>query len=318
LEALVLQQEIAEELERERKRNQKELSSMEHRSASLTRQRDEAQRIVVHLRSLIDGQTHHMEHIIRNFANSTDIGEYIDQALENTAQESMSTPPARSSTESPKSMKRLSRPGSRVRLSSGFTSRSSSAASEITPEMESHMNAMDKAQRRLSQMSMPDVADRYLKDKTDAIAAIIRNISEQCAAAVEGLHLAQDAENDEAVIKNETHHLAPSASKADEGSDAGESESGYLSADNRVSSIPPTPDLVHNRSSTSMSMVSTSTIAERSSQQYNPGEIPTKIVEDEDEHLHETEGFVDANETATVSKKPSQNIVHPPAGRVVS
>jgi hypothetical protein len=294
---------------------------MEHRIATLTRQRDEAQRIVVHLRSLIDGQTHHMEHIIRNFANSTDIGEYIDQALENSTQDSASTPPARSSTESPKSMKRLSRPGSRVRLSSGFTSRSSSAASEnnATPEMESHMNAIDKAQRRLSQMSMPDVADRYLKDKTDAIAAIIRNISEQCAAAVEGLHLAQDAENDEAaeMAKNETH-LAPSANKADEGSEAGESESGYLSAENRVSSIPPTPDLVHNRSSTSMSMVSTSTIAERSSQQYNPGEIPTKIVEDEDEHLHETEGFVDASETATISKKPSQDIIHPPAGRVVS
>ncbi|KAF4982909.1 hypothetical protein F66182_17090, partial [Fusarium sp. NRRL 66182] len=71
LEALVLQQEIAEELERERKRNQKELSAMEHRTSTLTRQRDEAQRIVVHLRSLIDGQTHHMEHIIRNLASST-------------------------------------------------------------------------------------------------------------------------------------------------------------------------------------------------------------------------------------------------------
>lgn len=176
---------------------------------------------------------------------------------------------------------------------------------------------MDKAQRRLSQMSMPDVADRYLKDKTDAIAAIIRNISEQCAAAVEGLHLAQDAENEEEAAKNETH-LAPSNSGArEEGSEAGESESSYLNAENRVSSIPPTPDLVH-RSSTSMSMVSTSTIAERSSQQYNPGEIPTKIVEDEDEHLHEMEGFVDPNETPTVSKKPSQGMINAPASHVIS
>ncbi|KUL82730.1 hypothetical protein ZTR_11094 [Talaromyces verruculosus] len=315
LEALVLQQEIAEELERERKRNQKELSAMEHRTSTLTRQRDEAQRIVVHLRSLIDGQTHHMEHIIRNLASSTDLGEYIDQALENSAQDSTSTSsPARSMTESPKSMKRLSRPGSRVRLSSAFNSRSSSASDNVSPEMES---IMDKAQRRLSQMSMPDVADRYLKDKTDAIAAIIRNISEQCAAAVEGLHLAQDAENEEEATKNETH-LAPANSGArEEGSEAGESESGYLNADNRVSSIPPTPDLVH-RSSTSMSMVSTSTIAERSSQQYNPGEIPTKIVEDEDEHLHETEGFVDSNETPTVSKKPSQGMINAPASHVIS
>ncbi|EED16959.1 DENN (AEX-3) domain protein [Talaromyces stipitatus ATCC 10500] len=317
LEALVLQQEIAEELERERKRNQKEIASMEHRSSALARQRDEAQRIVVHLRSLIDGQTHHMEHIIRNLASSTDLGEYIDQALENSTQESSSTAsPTRSMTESPKPIKRLSRPGSRVRLSSAFNSRSSSAADNVSPEMES---VMDKAQRRLSQMSMPDVADRYLKDKTDAIAAIIRNISEQCAAAVEGLHLAQDAENEEAEAAKAEARLAPANSATrEEGSDAGESESGYLNAENRVSSIPPTPDLVHNRSSTSMSMVSTSTVAERTSQQYNPGEIPTRIVEDEDEHLHEMEGFTDPNETPTVSKKPSQGVINAPASRVIS
>lgn len=315
MEALVLQQEIAEELERERKRNQKELASMEHRNSTLARQRDEAQRIVVHLRSLIDGQTHHMEHIIRNLASSTDLGEYIDQALENSAQESAPSP-ARSMTESPKSMKRLSRPGSRVRLSSAFNSRSNSASDNIGLEMDS---VMEKAQRRLSQMSMPDVADRYLKDKTDAIAAIIRNISEQCAAAVEGLHLAQDAENDEAEAAKNGTRLSPSnPATREEGSEAGESESGSLNAENRVSSIPPTPDLVHNRSSTSMSMVSTSTIAERTSQQYNPGEIPTKIVEDEDEHLHETEGFTDPNETPTVSKKPSQGVINAPASRVVS
>lgn len=290
---------------------------MEHRTSTLTRQRDEAQRIVVHLRSLIDGQTHHMQHIIRNLASSTDLGEYIDQALETSAQESNATSPTgRSMTDSPKSVKRLSRPGSRVRLSNAFNSRSSSASDNVSPEIDS---IMDKAQRRLSQMSMPDVADRYLKDKTDAIAAIIRNISEQCAAAVEGLHLAQDAENDEEEeAKNDTH-LAPSnSSSREEGSEAGESESSYLHADNRASSIPPTPDLVHNRSSTSMSMVSTSTIAERSSQQYNPGDLPTKIVEDEDEHLHESEAFVDSNETPTVSKKPSQGMINAAASRVVS
>ncbi|KAI5297216.1 hypothetical protein KEM55_005001, partial [Ascosphaera atra] len=44
LEALVLQQEIAEELERERKRNVKEMSALEHTNSTLVRQRDEAQR----------------------------------------------------------------------------------------------------------------------------------------------------------------------------------------------------------------------------------------------------------------------------------
>src|SRR6201999_1016617 len=58
LEALVLQQEIAEELERERKRNQKDLSALQHTNSTLSRQRDEAHRVVVHLRSLINGQSH--------------------------------------------------------------------------------------------------------------------------------------------------------------------------------------------------------------------------------------------------------------------
>ncbi|KAH8700143.1 AEX-3 domain protein [Talaromyces proteolyticus] len=315
LEALVLQQEIAEELERERKRNINQLSAMEHRNASLARQRDEAQRIVVHLRSLIEGQTHHMEHIIRNLTVAPDISEYIEQNLEN-AQSQLES----SRAESPKSMKRLSRPGSRVRMSSGFSSRSSSFGdtNNVTPEMESHLHNMDKSQRRLSQMSMPDVTDRYLRDKTDAIAAIIRNISEQCAAAVEGLHLAQDAENEEGVSSKDADNLAPSDSGTrEEGSELGEGEGSYLSADNRTSSIPPTPDLVHNRSSTAMSMVSTSTLAERSSQQYNPGDIPTKIVEDEDEHLHEAENYGD-NETVAVGKQPTQDIVTPSVPRVVS
>ncbi|CRG86596.1 Myosin-11 [Talaromyces islandicus] len=318
LEALVLQQEIAEELERERKRNHKDLAAMEHRSASLTRQRDEAQRIVVHLRSLIEGQTHHMEHIIRNLAVSPDISEYIEQqSLENN-QSQNETLSARTPAESPKSVKRLSRPGSRVRMSSAFSSRSSSFndTNNVSPEMENHLQNMDKSQRRLSQMSTTDVSDRYLRDKTDAIAAIIRNISEQCAAAVEGLHLAQDAENEEGSVKGEGH-TAPSEQSREEGSEMGEADSNY-SADNRTSSIPPTPDLVHNRSSTSMSMVSTSTLAERSSQQYNPGDIPTKIVEDEDEHLHENEGYGDHNETAPVSKQPSQEVVLPSGPHVVS
>ncbi|KAK5003690.1 hypothetical protein LTR60_006757, partial [Cryomyces antarcticus] len=45
LEALVLQQEIAEELERERKRNKKELSALQHTNATLHRSKEEAQRV---------------------------------------------------------------------------------------------------------------------------------------------------------------------------------------------------------------------------------------------------------------------------------
>lgn len=323
LEALVLQQEIAEELERERKRNQKELAALQHTTATLTRQRDEAQRIVVHLRSLIEGQTHHMEHIIRNIQNSTELSDYVDQGQGDD--DSAETTTTRQPASDNKSLRRLSRPSSRIRLTAG--SRASSVGDNVSPEMEQHMLNMDKRQRRLSQMSMPDVADRYLKDKTDAIAAIIRNISEQCAAAVEGLHLAQDAE--EEVITDESDKLDPEGgnqapsedgrdqSTREDASEMGEGESSFLNADQRSSSIPPTPDLVHNRSSTSMSMVSSSTIPERSSQQYSPGEIPTKIVEDDDEHAHETDGLDVPTET-TLPKQPTSDLMQPNAARIVS
>ncbi|KAL1969169.1 hypothetical protein VTN77DRAFT_423 [Rasamsonia byssochlamydoides] len=334
LEALVLQQEIAEELERERKRNQKELAALQHTTNTLTRQRDEAQRIVVHLRSLIEGQTHHMEHIIRNLGTPADINDYLEHEASEEAGERETTrqETTRQETTRPapdaKLVRRLSRPSSRLRLSAGSRTSSSSVGDNVTPEMEQRLLNMDKQQqqRRLSQISMPDVADRYLRDKTDAIAAIIRNISEQCAAAVEGLHLAQDAEedinidDDESDKEHDGSTLAPSEdgrdNSRDEGSEMGEGESSFLNADQRASSIPPTPDLVHNRSSTSMSMVSSSTI-ERSSQQYSPGEIPTKIVEDDDEHAHETDGLDMATETGTIGKQPSRDLMQPTA-RVVS
>src|SRR5271170_3401476 len=82
LEALVLQQEIAEELERERKRNKKELSALQHTNLTILRQRDEAQRVVLHLRSLISGQTHHMEHIVRTLGKSPELAEYIENGYD--------------------------------------------------------------------------------------------------------------------------------------------------------------------------------------------------------------------------------------------
>ncbi|KAI7057570.1 hypothetical protein KC352_g44172, partial [Hortaea werneckii] len=78
LEALVLQQEIAEELERERKRNKKDLSSLQHTNTTLLRQRDEAQRVVLHLRALIDGQAHHMEHIVKSLNESPESAPLAD------------------------------------------------------------------------------------------------------------------------------------------------------------------------------------------------------------------------------------------------
>lgn len=311
LEALVLQQEIAEELERERKRNKKELSALQHTNNQLLRQRDEAQRVVLHLRALIDGQAHHMEHIVKTLNDAPEVSETVEGV--DGAVSPLSPSPAREQSEMI--------PSKRFSMGSRSSSRSSTRAStrqsrrvdseEATEDMETRLLNNPSARKRLSQLSMTDVADRHLRDKTDAIAYIIRNISEQCAAAVEGLHLAQRADTGSSVADEEAHSpesrrrskgkkasLTPTTSEdgtAASGSEYGgsdvhsETSQSYLHPHGRASSIPPTPDLMHgNRSSTSMSVASASTAAtsERHSIQSqwrthldeDIPEVPTRIV----------------------------------------
>ncbi|KAK2763329.1 hypothetical protein FQN54_009965 [Arachnomyces sp. PD_36] len=305
LEALVLQQEIAEELERERQRNQKEISALEHTTSTLTRQRDDTQRVVLHLKSLINGQSHHMEHIVRSIGNAPELSEYVEQGYEDVPEESADGERAETG-----STKTVSKPGSRGKKEQN---------GEAT-DAEGQRLSAGKLKKRVSQLSMSDVADRHLRDKTDAIADIIRNISDQCAAAVEGLNLALDAEDEESANKD-NGNLAPSDDGRDhsvrsDGSEMGGDDS-LLSPDNCNSSLPPTPDLIHNRSSTSMSMMSSSTVPERSSQQYSPGELPTKIVEDDDEYAHETETIDDRNPSGKMTKQASQDIMRPNTTRIV-
>lgn len=310
LEALVLQQEIAEELERERKRNQKELSGLQHTNASLLHQRDEAQRVVLHLRTLIGGQSTQMDHIARSIGNSTELADLIEQP----AAEDSKDAPAEVPQQQPE-------PASSKLSSSGTSTRSKKKSmsgrammKDMNPELEQHLLNMSDGQQRLSRLNITDVADRYLRDKTDAISEIVRSISDQCAAAVEGLHLAQDAVDDD--VDETGNKLAPEADgrSTREGSEVGDS----LHPDGRGSSLPPTPDLVHNRSSTSMSMVSNSTYPERSSQQYGPGEIPTQIVEDDDERAHETHNLDDQNEPGNLSKQASEELIRPGGSHLVS
>ncbi|RDW70478.1 DENN (AEX-3) domain protein [Aspergillus mulundensis] len=285
LEALVLQQEIAEELERERKRNQKELAALQHTSSSLARQRDDAQRVVLHLRSLINGKSHHMEHLVRSIGSSAELDELAEQeAAEEQAEERAET------------------------AKGGKTGDSSNGVSNFNPDLEQHLLNIGQPERRLARLSVTDVADRYLRDKTDAISDIIRSISEQCAAAVEGLQLAQDAEDGDAAGPQKVTLEPRGMMTPREGSEMGDSEVSTLHPDGRTS-VPPTPDLIHNRSSTSMSMISSSTFPERSSQQYGPGDIPTRIVEDDDEHAHETDGLDSATETGTLSKHSSEDLM---------
>ena len=73
LEALVLQQEIAVELERDRERNKKELSNLQSTNSTLLRQRDEAHRVVLHLRALVDGQSHHVEHVLKSLRDAPEV-----------------------------------------------------------------------------------------------------------------------------------------------------------------------------------------------------------------------------------------------------
>ena len=279
LEALVLQQEIAEELERERKRNKKELAALQHTNSTLLRQRDEAQRVVLHLRSLIDGQAHHMEHIVKSLTQAPELSEYIEEGFDDLEDEDVS--------------QKTSEIGTPLEAASGTSRRHSIASStgtkhldgeDVSPDMESRLLNSPVHRKRLSQLSMADVADRHLRDKTDAIAYIIRNISEQCAAAVEGLHLAQRAEVDEGHHHNSGKAASSLAASDDghepisHGSDCGDDNTSYLHPD-RHSSIPPTPDLVH-RSSTSMSIASASTATDRHSvQAYKNDDVNARIIE---------------------------------------
>ncbi|SPQ20456.1 bd4c1590-7590-4589-9ee8-25d76e7f08b6 [Thermothielavioides terrestris] len=319
LEALVLQQEIAEELERERKRNRKELSALQHTNVTIVRQRDEARRVVLHLRSLIAGQHHHMEH--------------LELAAE---------------------------------IEAGFAAQEEAEAAAAEQEGAEESDArfiknLTLASRRISTQTFIDVADRHLKDKTDAIAHIIRNIAEQCQAAVEGLQLAQDAElgrpHSPAARARELSKsrrgsslsVAPSddgAASSTAASDVGDDSSTLLRPNSgRISSIPPTPDLIPNRSSTSMSIASTTTATtpERTSQQYGlhghafaSHDIPTKIVEDDEDVAdlaraddrpgHPDHPDDDSNpipappqDQGLVGKQPAvESLIHRPSGARIS
>ncbi|KAF2496251.1 hypothetical protein BU16DRAFT_459680 [Lophium mytilinum] len=324
LEALVLQQEIAEELERERKRNKKDLSALQHTNGTIQRQRDEAQRVVLHLRALIDGQTHHMEHIVKSLNTTPELTNYIEEGFEDVPEEAEEEfeHPDEKDTSEVGTIRGVA--GVESRVSSRAFSRASTVdgkhldGEDVSPDMESRLLNSPVSRKRYSTLSMADVADRHLRDKTDAIAYIIRNISEQCAAAVEGLQLAQKADSEDGNHSDRRKRHSSASQDGHErhssrGSDFGEEDS-YLHP-NRNSSIPPTPDLIHNnRSSTSLSMVSNSTTPDRHSlQPYKQDDIPdvpTKIVELDDESVNGEQEL--PNDMVPVSKyaQPIQRPLH--------
>ena len=335
LEALVLQQEIAEELERERKKNKKELSSLQQTNKNVIRQREEAQRVVVHLRSLISGQTHHMEHIVRSLSISPeDLPEDEDDVPDSDARSV-----AGSERSYSRASKRLSASRSlasirRVSQQRNINERSFSPAGshdgeKVTPEMERRFfgSPAGNKSKRLSEVSLIDVADRHLRDKTDAIAHIIRSISDQCAAAVEGLQLAHNAEQEAEIAEESAESASLNGASGDgQGSEMGEtaqsSEGGFDEGSSAVtpelttrSSIPPTPDLYHHRASTAMSINTISTANERGSREFHSPAIVTKVAEGEDEG--ESGGVVDQDTPAAPKVMLGQNGLRPLTSRMV-
>ncbi|KAI5296684.1 hypothetical protein KEM52_000008 [Ascosphaera acerosa] len=326
LEALVLQQEIAEELERERKRNAKELAALEHTNHALVRQRDEAQRVVLHLRSLITGQAHHMEHIVRSIDNDPGITELLEEDIdESFARE-----------------RELIRAGALDSLSGQRSSASSSQgdnSEQPTYAIEDKLLSMDQRRSIYSskRLSIADVADRHLRDKTDAIAEIIRSISEQCAAAVEGLQVAHSLDNDEDTVStaidlpssgasrhrrdlsistgttvNGSHTFARSYTQSSVGSDQ-DGELTSVTRHSTSSSVPSTPELTR-RCSTSSSYLSSSTTHHASSTfdrgSYSPGHLPTRIVEVEAENDTICQS---SDDTAVLDSIPAVMPKHSPA-----
>jgi hypothetical protein len=266
-----------------------------------------------------------MEHIVRSISKSDEIAGYIEEGY----------------AEDGEDLEDIAEEGTRedgvaADESKAFDSRASSRANrrskiegeDVSPEMEARLyNSPARNSKRFSQLSVIDVADRHLRERTDAIAHIIRNIADQCAAAVEGLQLAHDAEVEAEELGHGQHHHNRSSNlstitASDDGHSAQGSDMGddsMLHPSGRASSIPPTPDLVHNRSSTSMSIASSTTTPERSSQQYTIGnDIPTKIVEDSDEELAGRSDVEGPQDTGLVSKGHNDSLIHRPAGARIS
>lgn len=243
-----------------------------------------------------------MEHIVKSL-NQDDMSNYMDAGFEDVPEEDEDQEEfedAASRHQTPRhSIKDKSEVGT-IRGVAGVESRQESRAStaqgkhldgeDVTPDMEQRLfNNPARNSKRFSNQSMVDVADRVLRDKTDAIAYIIRNISEQCAAAVEGLQLAQRADTEDgdnhSDRRSSVGQMSSAGGRAQStiGSEYGDEDN--MLRPNRGSSIPPTPDLSH-RSSTSMSMASASTTPDRTSLQHRSHDIPvvpTRIIEDDDD-----------------------------------
>jgi hypothetical protein len=189
-------QELTEQLEGDRTKLKVELTGMRDANEHTLSQRDEALKVVLHLRKLIDGQAHLLEDIVHTLPQDIAL-------LAEAEAEADADAPARPSLKP--ALDRLAVPDLQGRSTSSMSNREKLEGADVSPEMEDKFfdgsrnpgsndgfpRGLDRA-KRYSLASISDVADRSLKDKTNAIADIIRNISEQCARAVDTLHLVDE------------------------------------------------------------------------------------------------------------------------------
>ena len=266
LEALVLQQEIAEELERERKKNKTQIAELQKEQSTLSRERDEAHRVVLHLRALIDGQAHHMEHILKTLHTAPELSNALEVVDENGNQGTMG---------SIRGALGLARTPSQTQPQRG------TKAAETSPARQ-HQRAPGSDQG--AKLQMTDVADKYLRERTDSITYIIHNISQQCAAAVDGLHLAQRADRDSRIAETNDDESTRS----------------------QRNSVPPTPDLVNHRASTALSTMTESTMPRDDSATNEVKDMTPKIA-DADHPEHEQIAEASAGQTDGTVDKPSAN-----------
>jgi hypothetical protein len=187
-------QELTEQLESDRTKLKTELAGMRDANDHTLSQRDDALKVVLHLRKLIDGQAHLLEDIVQTLPQEIAVEADTEADADAPAQPSLK--PA---------LDRLAVPNEKDRSTSSMSNREKLEGADVSPEMEDKFfdgsrnpganngfpRGLDRA-KRYSLASISDVADRSLKDKTNAIADIIRNISQQCAKAVDTLHLVDE------------------------------------------------------------------------------------------------------------------------------
>lgn len=291
-----------------------------------------------------------MEHIVRSLNKAPELSDYIEEGYE-YAEEGED----RDSISSEAGHRVLSlreEPESRHSSSRASTHDGEKLVNEkVTPEMESRFFSPLIGTKAGSGLSIADVTDRHIRDKTDAIAYIIRNISDQCAAAVEGLHLARNAENEDpehldpelrALMETSHKHntsdgdasMHTDVSQLGAIDDTEEHDSGHGGStghltphdehggrQSRTSSIPPTPDLIGGRSSTSMSGYSNSTAPtqNRDSHQWQMQHDTAKDIKvmDHDESAQDKSAEADHHEgEEAIGKRGSE--VRPLTARLIA